>query len=103
MTSEEAPTSLTDAEPAAKPSGPELERGSSIGRYLILDQLGAGGMGVVYKAYDPELDRQVALKLLRTGEGDQAALSRDRLLREAQALARLSHPNVVSDHEIGSF
>ncbi|MCB9707043.1 MAG: hypothetical protein H6711_34700, partial [Myxococcales bacterium] len=63
-----------------------------IGRYVILGQLGKGGMGVVYAAYDPELDRRVAIKLLLTGEGGPLGA---RLLREAQALARLSHPNVV--------
>src|SRR3954447_5296281 len=71
-----------------------LERGATIGRYVVLDQIGAGGMGVVYKAYDPELDRTVALKLLR-GEGGASAF-RERLAREAQALARLSHPNVIA-------
>jgi serine/threonine protein kinase/tetratricopeptide (TPR) repeat protein len=83
-----------------KPRLPGLERGTCVGRYVILDQLGEGGMGVVYKAYDPELDRSVALKLLQT---EDAGILRDRLLREAQALARLSHPNVVAVHDVGSF
>ena len=71
-----------------------LPPGSKVGRYLILDQLGHGGMGVVYQAYDPELDRRVALKLLsvRKGSQSQADQARDRLLREAKALAQLSHP-----------
>ena len=79
-----------------------LERGACIGRYVVLDQLGVGGMGVVYKAYDPELDRPVALKLLQAGEGD-AGFFKDRLLREAQGLARLSHPNVVAVHDVGQL
>jgi serine/threonine protein kinase len=60
-------------------------------------------MGVVYAAYDPELDRKVALKLLRAGAGDVAAIGRSRLLREAQALARLAHPNVVAIHDVGTI
>ncbi len=86
---------------------PLLARGDNAGRYVILDQLGRGGMGVVYKAYDPELDRQIALKLLHASQdGDdesQAILARDRLLREAQALAQLSHPNVVSAYDVGTL
>ncbi|MCB9752924.1 MAG: serine/threonine protein kinase [Myxococcales bacterium] len=74
------------------------ERPSSIGRYLVLSQLGAGAMGVVYTAYDPELDRKVAVKLLR---GQANAESRARLLREAQAMAKLSHPNVVPVYDAG--
>jgi serine/threonine protein kinase len=79
-----------------------LVRGTSVGRYLLLDLLGEGGMGVVYKAYDPELGRPIALKLLQTAEEASARL-RDRLLREAQALARLSHPNVIAVHDVGTF
>jgi eukaryotic-like serine/threonine-protein kinase len=75
--------------------------GDRVGRYVVLSQIGQGGMSVVYLAYDPELDRKVALKLLRLGllnrEGKQ------RLLREAQALARLSHPNVVPVYDVGTF
>ncbi len=80
----------------------ELARGTAIGRYLLLGKLGAGGMGVVYVAHDPELDRKVALKLLapRAGGGSGEA-GRARLLREAQALAKLSHPNVVAVHDVG--
>lgn len=81
-----------------------FERGAAFGRYVILDFVGKGGMGVVYTAYDPELDRRVALKLLRPDrdrpEGRSA--SRLRLLREAQAIARLSHPNVITVHDAGS-
>ena len=70
-------------------------------RFVILDQLGRGGMGVVYRAYDPKLDRSVALKLIRRLHGDISEQARVRLLREARALARLSHPNVVSVYDVG--
>ena len=81
-----------------------LERGAAVGRYVILDRIGTGGMGVVYSAYDPELDRKVALKLLRPDRGPSAGeAGRLRLLREAQAIARLAHPNVVAVYDAGSF
>ncbi len=73
-------------------------RGHSLGRYVILGALGRGGMGTVYKAYDETLDRAVAIKLLRSGTTDHHAR---RLRREAQALAKLSHPNVVQVYEVG--
>ena len=80
-----------------------LDRGACLGRYVILEPIGFGGMGVVYKAYDPELNRTVALKLLRTDEGAAATKLQHRLMREAQALARLSHPNVIAVHDIGTL
>jgi tRNA A-37 threonylcarbamoyl transferase component Bud32 len=70
-----------------------------IGRFAILRKLGQGGMGVVFLAYDEHLDRKLALKLLQRARDPYR--SRARLTREAQALARLSHPNVVGIHEIG--
>ena len=73
---------------------------AKLGRYHVLEQLGAGGMGVVLAAYDPDLDRKVALKLLRP---DGSAGSSGRLLREAHALARLSHPNVVQIYDTGAL
>ncbi|HEX8951700.1 MAG TPA: serine/threonine-protein kinase, partial [Polyangia bacterium] len=79
-----------------------LARGTAVWRYLLLDPIGQGGMGVVYKAYDPDLDRTIALKLMRAGDIDAGQL-RERLLREAQALARLQHPNVVAVHDVGTF
>src|SRR4051794_15696743 len=87
-------------------SQPGLGRGGAIGRYIILGLVGRGAVGEVYAAYDPELDRKVAVKLLRAGVGRQragAADGKSRLLREAQAMARLSHPNVISVHDVGSF
>ena len=70
--------------------------GTRIGRYLLLDRIGAGGMGVVWRAYDPMLDRRVALKLVASRGGDPLAL-----VSEAQALARLQHPNIVAIHDVG--
>jgi eukaryotic-like serine/threonine-protein kinase len=78
-----------------------LERGSLVGRYVILDRVGAGAMGIVYGAFDPELDRKVAIKLLR-GTGQRSEGQRARLLLEAQAMARLKHPNVVTVHDAGT-
>ncbi|MCH9688256.1 MAG: tetratricopeptide repeat protein [Deltaproteobacteria bacterium] len=71
-----------------------------VGRFVVLELVGSGGMGVVYRAYDPELDRRVALKLLAPQTIPSEART-ERLLREATALARLSHPNVVTVHEVG--
>ena len=71
-----------------------------IGRFIVLEQLGRGGMGVVYAAYDEQLDRKVAVKVLLEDEIPEDE-DRLRLLREAQALARLSHPHVVTVHEAG--
>jgi tetratricopeptide (TPR) repeat protein len=78
-------------------------RGDVVGRYLVLDKVGSGGMGIVYAAYDPELDRKIALKLIRPGVRGRAEVARARLLREAQALARLSHPAVIAVHDVGTF
>jgi tRNA A-37 threonylcarbamoyl transferase component Bud32/tetratricopeptide (TPR) repeat protein len=82
----------------------DLRRGMNVGRYVVLERIGEGGMGAVYSAFDPQLDRKVALKVLRSdvqhGSVDQR---RARLLREAQVLARLTHPNVVAVHDVGTF
>ncbi|MEM7155694.1 MAG: serine/threonine-protein kinase [Myxococcota bacterium] len=74
----------------------------TLGRYEIERELGEGGMGVVYLAYDPELDRKVALKLLRrrVGEGDDDE-TEHRLRQEARAMARLRHTHVVNVHDVG--
>ena len=81
----------------------QLPRGTALGRYLILSPLGAGGLGIVYTAYDPELDRKVAVKVIRAGATDledEARLSA-RLRREAKSLAKVTHPNVVGVFDIG--
>ncbi|MFT7581088.1 MAG: serine/threonine protein kinase/WD40 repeat protein [Myxococcota bacterium] len=69
-----------------------------IGRFTIEERVGAGAVGVVYRARDPGLDRPVAIKVLRAGLADTAG---KRMLREARALARLNHPNVVTVFEVG--
>ncbi|WP_224372375.1 serine/threonine-protein kinase [Hyalangium versicolor] len=79
----------------------DLAPGATVSRYVVIERLGQGAMGVVYAARDPELDRRVAIKLLRP-EGRQVEELRRRLLREAQALARLSDPNVVAVHDVGT-
>ncbi|MCU1280388.1 MAG: hypothetical protein JWM53_3934 [bacterium] len=88
--------------PAAGPSAALVARGGTVDRYVILDLLGRGGMGVVYRAYDPELDRKVALKLVRAESRNAAAL-RQRLVREAQVMARVSHPNVLTVYDAGLY
>ena len=90
--------------PRPRRGPPNLRRGRAIGRYLIVERLGAGGMGVVLRAFDPDLDRSVAIKLVGVAStgGDHDTLQvRERLLREAQAMARLSHPNVIAVYDVG--
>ncbi|MBX7080161.1 MAG: serine/threonine protein kinase [Nannocystaceae bacterium] len=98
---ESSHTGSTDATLVTQAAGPRrvqppLARGSAIGRYLVLDVIGRGGMGTVVLADDPELDRRIALKLV-----DASGREHAEILREAQALARLSHPNVVAVHDVG--
>ncbi|MET0594973.1 MAG: serine/threonine-protein kinase [Polyangiaceae bacterium] len=83
----------------------EPPNGAQIHRYVVIEKIGHGGMSVVYKAYDPELNRRVAIKLLRPrgGAGFETENARMRLLREAQALAQLSHPNVIAVHDVGTW
>jgi tRNA A-37 threonylcarbamoyl transferase component Bud32 len=91
---------VSEAEPAAADL---FARGSTVGRYLVLERLGAGAMGVVYAAYDPELDRKIALKLLlptKQRAGDKSRREA-RMVREAKAIARVSNPNVVAIFDVG--
>lgn len=79
---------------------PLPEPGSKLGRYHVLELIGRGAMGAVYSAYDPQLHRRVALKVqLPTGNPNSAR--QDRFVREAQAMASVSHPNVISVHDVG--
>ncbi|MBV8758884.1 MAG: serine/threonine protein kinase [Deltaproteobacteria bacterium] len=75
--------------------------GFTIGHFRIVRELGAGGMGVVFEAYDPDLDRRVAIKVVKgPGASTEAGA---RLIREAQAMAKLAHPHVVAVHEVGTI
>lgn len=82
-----------------------LPPGTTAGRYVLLARLGAGGAGLVYSAFDPELDRKVAIKLLRAPEDVSLddSQGRARLLREGQAMARLKHPNVLPVYDVGTL
>jgi tetratricopeptide (TPR) repeat protein/predicted Ser/Thr protein kinase len=80
-------------------AGPHLEPGATVGRYMILYRVGSGGMGVIYAAYDPRLDRKVALKILRSDLDSPGR--RELLRREAKAMARLDHPHVVGVYDVG--
>jgi eukaryotic-like serine/threonine-protein kinase len=86
-----------DSSGSGDPAHPPMH-GARVGRYLVIEQVGRGGMGVVLRAYDPKLQREVALKRVRTDTLDDSAQAR--LVREARAMARLSHPNVVSVYDV---
>ncbi|MEM1182315.1 MAG: protein kinase, partial [Acidobacteriota bacterium] len=99
----EVTQTINPSDDAVVENRPALPRGATLDRYVVLQPLGAGGMGVVYSAFDPELDRRVALKVVhpqrltaRSGRRTQR-----RLAREAQALAKLNHPNVLAVHDVG--
>jgi serine/threonine protein kinase len=83
----------------------ELRPGARVDRFRVLRPLGHGGMGVVLAAYDPDLQRQVALKLVRNTVADEPAVSSviPDLLAEARVMAGLDHPNIVKVHEVGRF
>ena len=72
--------------------------GVSVGRYLLIERVGAGGMGVVWRAYDPKLQREVALKMVRTDRLTDRATAR--IVREARSMAQVSHPNVVAVYDV---
>ncbi|MCA9708139.1 MAG: serine/threonine protein kinase [Myxococcales bacterium] len=84
-----------DEGPAGEPRRP-----SRLGRYVVLREIGRGGMGVVWTAYDPELDRRVAIKLLKGSA--RKGVRRARFIREAQALAKLTHPNIITVYDVGT-
>src|SRR5262245_22834174 len=75
---------------------------TNVGRYAILDQLGQGSMGTVYRARDPIMDRDVAIKriLVQASEGPESTEFRERFFREAKAAGRLSHPGIVTVFDV---
>ena len=75
--------------------------GDLLGRYRILERVGAGAMGVVYSAFDPELQRRVAIKRLHRPQDPRADELRARFVKEARAVAALAHPNVIAVHDVG--
>ena len=94
---------LSHGEDAADgPDAADLRQGERVGRYRIVKKIGQGGMAVVYRAHDPDLDREVALKLLRT-QSDRPADKEQttRMLREARAVAAVTHENVVAIFDVG--
>ncbi|MDP1921921.1 MAG: serine/threonine-protein kinase [Myxococcales bacterium] len=105
LTATVAPTLRHDSAsevPATATTQPDAPHVSRIGRFVIIAAVGQGGMGVVYSAYDPALNRRVAIKVLRAPPGDSRAQGDTaRLAREAQAMAQLSHPNVVPVYDVG--
>jgi|GEM_PF-6397165 len=78
-----------------------IEPGEHIGRFVVESHLGSGGMGVVYRCHDPQLERPVAIKLLHGAALVNFPDRSERLMREAKAVAKLSHPNVVAIYEVG--
>jgi eukaryotic-like serine/threonine-protein kinase len=96
------PVVVTPNEAAPKRARPDLP--GELGRFVVLHRVGTGGMGVVFAAYDPELDRKVAVKLLHPNlkGSERRDVGRARLQREAQAMAKLSHPNVVTVFDVGA-
>jgi len=96
-------TPLTPTVLAGRSSRPEIESlspGATIGRYRLARRLGAGAMGIVWSAHDPQLDRSIAIKLVHPSlaRSDEAA---SRFLREARAMAKLSHRSVITVHDAG--
>ena len=74
--------------------------GSSLGRYQVMERIGRGGMASVYRARDPQLDRDVAVKVLPSFDNEDPTFV-ERFRREAQAVARLNHPNIIQVHDFG--
>ncbi len=100
---EEAGRTLTlrnEPTPVSEESGSMTGLCQQIGRFKVLCQIGSGGYGIVYKAFDAELRRMVAIKVPRQRSGDPAA-ERLRLLREAQSVSQLNHPVIVPIHDVG--
>jgi tetratricopeptide (TPR) repeat protein len=98
------PPGTLDVVKDSAPAGdyaPPAEAGERFGRYRLIKELGRGGMGIVYKAFDPELKRTVALKMLLGEESGIDEQQVERFVREARAAAKLKHPGIVQIHDFG--
>ncbi len=89
--------------PASAESAESRDEPTRIGRFVVIKRIGEGGMGLVYAAFDDALDRKVAVKLLHPRGSGAGSDARARLVREAQALARLSHPSVIHVYEVDTW
>ncbi len=98
-----SPAPETPPPSAAPEPGQDPDDPTRIGRFVVIKRIGEGGMGMVFAAYDDALDRKVAVKLLHPRGSGQGSDARTRLIREAQALARLSHPSVIHVYEVGTW
>jgi eukaryotic-like serine/threonine-protein kinase len=105
VSGEETRALPADELPSGSPerSVESLVAGDLVGRYLVLEDLARGGMSIVYVAYDPQLDRRVALKVMRPDANERPEEAQRRLEREATAMARLAHPNVVRVYDVGTI
>ena len=93
------PIDLGTTSPVVELSEPS-SAGETVGRYRLLTLVGRGGMGEVYAAHDPDLDRKIAIKIMR-GDTYPDEIEAARMMREARAIAKLSHPNIVHVYEVG--
>ena len=93
----------SEAAPDSAKGEPALGAPRTVGRYQVGEPIGAGGMGVVYAARDPKLDRPIAIKILRTAIFRGLPEARALVLREARAMAKLAHPNVLAVHDVGEL
>src|SRR5690606_45712 len=102
ITETDVSPSATRGRAASPGASAPLPANTVIGRYVVIEPIGSGGMGVVYLAFDFALGRRVAVKLVRQRSGAPAS-GGARLLREARAAAKLSHPNIITVHDVGTF
>lgn len=99
---DEHPVESSTEPTPTEPGSPSIS-GTFIGRYRVVEELGGGGIGIVYKAHDPNINRIVAIKVLKPFSGRRADELMERFRREAQAIGRLDHPNIVQVYDADTF